>query len=62
MVAEHLELVDELADPARPVDAAGVEVGAEVVEAGNGVGEQVPDDDEDRARDRHEGLPAWRGA
>ena len=33
------------------VDAAGVEVGAEVVEAGGGVGQQVPDDHQDRAGD-----------
>ena len=39
-LAEHLQLVDEPADPARLVDAADVEVGPEVVEAGGGIGEQ----------------------
>ena len=38
------------------VDAAGVVVGAEVVEAGGGVGEQVPDDHQDRAGDGDQGL------
>ena len=38
------------------VDAAGVVVGSEVVEAGGGVGEQVPDDDQDGAGDRDQGL------
>jgi hypothetical protein len=35
-VAERLELVDEVAGLAVVVDAAGVVVGAEVVEAGGG--------------------------
>ena len=38
------------------VDAGVVVVGAEVVEAGVGVGEQVPDDDQDGAADRDDGL------
>ena len=55
-VAHRGELGDVVAHPAFDVDAAGVVVGSEVVEAGGGVVEQVPDDDEDGARDRHEGL------
>ena len=43
MVAEGLELVDEVAGPAALVDAGGVVVGAEVVELGVGVGEHMPD-------------------
>lgn len=38
------------------VDAGGVVVGAEVVEAGGGVGQQVPDDDQDGTGDGDEGL------
>ena len=38
------------------VDAGRVVVAAEVVEARGGVGEQVPDDDQDGAGDRDEGL------
>jgi hypothetical protein len=38
VVSERLELVDEVAGLAVFVDAAGVEVGAEVVVAGGGVG------------------------
>ena len=56
MVAECLELADEVSASAVLVDALGVEVGAEVVVAGGGVGEEVPDDDEDRAGDRDEGF------
>jgi len=47
--AERLELVDEVAGLAVAVDAAGVVVGAQVVEAGGGVGQQVPDDHQDGA-------------
>ena len=36
--------------------AVVVEVRAEVVEARVGVGQQVPDDDQDRAADRDDGL------
>ena len=54
MVSEGFELVDEVAGLAVLVDAVGVEVGAEVVVAGGGVGEEVPDDDEDRAGDGDE--------
>ena len=38
------------------VDAGGVEVGAEVDEAGIGVGQQVPDDDQDGPADGDVGL------
>ena len=41
-----------VAHPAFEVDAAGVVVGSEVVEAGGGVGQEVPDDDENGAGDR----------
>ncbi len=40
----------------RSVWTGGVVVGAEVVEARGGVGQQVPDDDQDGAGDRNEGL------
>jgi hypothetical protein len=35
------------------VDAAGVVAGAQLVEAGGGAGEQVPDDDQDGAGDSY---------
>ena len=38
------------------VDPAGVVVRAEVVVAGGGVGDEVPDDGEDGAADRNEGF------
>src|SRR5215207_8113044 len=56
LVAERLELADEVAGLAALVDAAGVVAGAQVVEAGGGVGEQVPDDDQDGAGDGDQGL------
>src|SRR5215218_8515542 len=56
LVAERLELADEVAGLAGGVDAAGVVVGAQVVEAGGGVGEQVPDDHQDGAGDGDQGL------
>jgi hypothetical protein len=40
-VAECFELVDEVIDLAVGVDLGGVEVGAEVVEAQTGVGQEV---------------------
>ena len=46
--AEDFELVYEIADLAARVDVGGVVVGAEIVETGHGIGEQVPDDDHDR--------------
>jgi hypothetical protein len=49
-------LVDVVAFLAVVADAGVVEAGAEVVEAGVGVGEQVPDDDQDRAADGDQGL------
>ena len=55
-VAHRDQLGDVVAVLAFGVDAAGVVVGAEVAEAGGGVGEQVPDDDQDGAGDRDEGL------
>src|SRR5215213_831355 len=56
LVAERLELADEVAGLAGGVDAAGVVVGAQVVEAGGGVGEQVPDDHQDGAGDGDQRL------
>src|SRR5918994_1527464 len=54
--AERLELADVVAGLAVLVDAVAVEVGAEVVEAGGGVGEQLPDDHQDRAGDGDQGF------
>jgi hypothetical protein len=56
LVAECLELADVVASFGLGVDVAVVVIGAELVEAGVGVGEQVPDDHEDRAADRDNGL------
>jgi hypothetical protein len=55
-VAQRLELVDEVAGLAVAVDAAGVVVGAQVMEASGGVGQQVPDDHQDGAGDGDQGL------
>ena len=55
-MAERLELVDQVAGRAVAVDAAGVVVGAEVVEAGGGIGQQVPDDHQDGAGHGDQGL------
>src|SRR6202171_4002512 len=54
--AQRGELGDVVAHPAFDVDPGDVVVGSEVVEAGEGVGEQVPDDDQDGAGDRDQGL------
>jgi hypothetical protein len=53
-VAGGFELADELTGFPLSVDVVGVEVGAEVSVAGARVGEEVPDDDEDRAGDGDE--------
>src|SRR5262249_9446436 len=55
-VAEGLELADVVELFAFGVDAGVVEVRAEVVEAGVGVAQQVPDDDEDGAADGDDGF------
>lgn len=55
-VAEGSELSDVVTHAAFGVDAAGVVVGSEVVESGERVGQQVPDDDQDGAGDRDQGL------
>ena len=52
LVAHRGELGDVVAQLPFGVDAQHVVVGSEVAEAGCRVGEQVPDDDEDRAGDR----------
>jgi hypothetical protein len=49
--SERFELADMVACLAVLVDAAGVVAGAQFAEAGGGVGEQVPDDDQDGAGD-----------
>ncbi len=46
-MAEFFELTDVGALAAFGVDAGGVEIRSQVVEVGVGVGQQVPDDDED---------------
>jgi hypothetical protein len=55
-VAERLELVHQVAGLAVAVDAAGVVVGAEVVEPCGGIGEQVPDDHQDGTGHSDQGL------
>ena len=55
-MAERLELVDQVAGLAVAVDAAGVVVGAEVVEPGGGIGQQVPDDHQDGTGHRDQGF------
>ena len=56
LAGEALELVDKVALVALLVDARFVEVGTEVVVAGLRVGEQVPDDGQDRAADGDDGA------
>jgi len=55
-VAEGFELADVVALGAVGVDAGVVEAGAEVVVAQVGVGQQVPDDDQDGPADRDDRL------
>ncbi|MEV6926024.1 hypothetical protein AB0M46_16225 [Dactylosporangium sp. NPDC051485] len=55
-MAEGFELPYQVADFVAGVDAGGVVVGAEVAEPGGGVGQEVPDDDEDGAGDGDEGF------
>ena len=55
-LAEGFQLPDEVTDLAALVDPGHVVVRSEVVEAGGGIGQQVPDDGEDGAGDRDEGL------
>jgi hypothetical protein len=55
-VAEGFELADLVRAAALGIDAAGVEVWAEVSVAGFGIGQQVPDDDQDRAADGDVGF------
>jgi hypothetical protein len=56
VAGEALELVDEVALVALLVDARFVEVWTEVVVAGLRVGEQVPDDGQDRVADGDDGA------
>src|SRR3954471_12407957 len=53
-VAQRLELADVLSDLAFGIGSGGVVVRPEVDEVGVIVGEQRPDDDEDRSADRHD--------
>src|SRR5688572_5985573 len=55
-VAEGFELADVVAFPGIGVDVSGEVVGAEVGEAGVGISEQVPDDDQNGAADRDDRL------
>jgi hypothetical protein len=55
-VAHGGQLSDVVTHPAFDVDAGGVVVGSEVAESGGGVEKQLPNDDEDRAGDRDQGL------
>src|SRR6266568_5385360 len=54
--AERFELPDVVAGLFVFVGAAGVVAGAEFMEGGGRVGEQVPDDHQDGAGDRDQGL------
>src|SRR4029450_11597265 len=56
LVAEGFELADVVALGAVGVDAGVVEAGAEVTEAGLGVDQQVPDNDQDGPAYRHDRL------
>src|SRR5512132_1011534 len=56
LVAEGLQLAEVVAPGALRVDPGVVEAGAQIVEASGRVGQQVPDDDQDRAADRDDGL------
>src|SRR6266545_8296703 len=53
---QGLQLPDVVAGFLGFVDAVGVVAGAQVVVAGGGVGEQVPDDDQDGAGDGDQGF------
>ncbi len=56
LAGETLELVDKVVLVTLLVDPRFVEVGPEVVVAGLGVGEQVPDDGQDRVADGDDGA------
>ena len=56
VVAERFELSDVVALLGEGDDVAVVVVGAEVVEPAVGVGEKVPDDHQQGAADRDDGL------
>src|SRR3954471_18688948 len=55
-VAEGFELPDQAVDLPGGVDAAVVEVRAEILEPGRRVGQQMPDDHENGSRDGDQGL------
>ncbi|CQD23923.1 hypothetical protein BN1232_05935 [Mycobacterium lentiflavum] len=56
MESHRGQVGDVVADLSLGDHAVGVVVGAEVVESGGGVGEQLPSDNEDGAGDRDEGF------
>jgi hypothetical protein len=56
LARELLELADQVAFLAVPVAVGLVEVGTQVAVAGPGVGQQVPDDGQDRVADRTQGA------
>src|SRR3954468_2122452 len=56
LVAQRFQLVDVLALATVDAEPVGVEVSAEVAELGVRMEQQVPDDGQDRAADRHQGL------
>src|SRR6266542_1362007 len=56
LARELLELADQVVFLAVPAAAGLVEVGAQVAVAGFGVGQQVPDDGQDRVADRDQGA------
>lgn len=56
LVAEGLELADQVAGLAGGVDVALVPVGAEFVIAGVGIVDQMPGDDQDGAGDSNDGF------
>src|SRR5215472_18053877 len=55
-VAQRCQLADVVADLALGTGVAWVELRAQVVEAGIGIGQQMPDDDQQRPADRDDGL------
>jgi len=56
VVSERLELMYQVSDLAVRVCAVGVVVGSEITVTRGRIGEQMPDDDQDRSGDRDEGF------
>jgi hypothetical protein len=61
-VAERLKLTNEISGATLLVDSSLVEVGSKVGKASVRIGEQVPDDDQDRTRHGDEGALATSSA